>query len=399
MRRDRAGVTTTVTIKMKKFLREIWSASDFGSDALARHAEDAMRDEARHGIYAMAVVTFLMMAGLSCFYLYLGLSTQHLYTFGLLGVLAAHVAASAKRLSRESDLKTLYLLGMVLLSMTALAFTLLAQRDGNFSGPTLSTVVLLFMVVPLVPWGMREALIALGTIYVILTGSTLSAASRFSAHEKLTLQFLMLGAAVIALAVVARTVHVRKGHLEARFDLFRVNEQLVTIAMHDPLTGAKNRRFIEERYDAIVRGYAASRQRFYFCVLDVDRFKALNDTYGHHCGDRVLQRLAHALVSAFAPDDHVVRMGGDEFLVITRTSALEANFARAVQLYNAANANDEAGFRVPTVSLGAARVAAGVVPAFDPLYVAADKALYEAKAERSGSIVEVALDTQTREAA
>ena len=384
---------------MKKFLREIWSASDFDSDALARHAEDAMRDEARHGIYAMAVVTFLMMAGLSCFYLYLGLSMQHLYTFGVLGVLAAHVAASAKRLSRRGDLKPLYLLGMVLLSLTALAFTLLAQRDGNFSGPTLSTVVLLFMVVPLVPWGMREALLALATIYIILTGSTLSAASRFSAHEKLTLQFLMLGAAVIALAVVARTVHVRKGHLEARFDLFRANEQLVTIAMHDPLTGAKNRRFIEERYDAIARSYAASRQGFYFCVLDIDRFKSLNDTYGHHCGDRVLQRLAHALMSAFPREDHVIRMGGDEFVVITRTRALAANFAHATRLFNDANANDETAFAVPSVSLGAARVAAGVTPAFDPLYVAADKALYAAKIDRSGSIVDVAFEMQTREAA
>ena len=358
-----------------------------------------MRDEARHGIYAMAVVTFLMMAGLSCFYLYLGLSTQHLYTFGLLGVLAAHVAASAKKLSAGGDLKTLYLLGMVLLSMTALAFTLLAQRDGNFSGPTLSTVVLLFMVVPLVPWGMREALIALGTIYVILTGSTLSAASRFSAQEKLTLQFLMLGAAVIALAVVARTVHVRKGHLEARFDLFRANEQLVTIAMHDPLTTAKNRRFLEARYDAIVSAYAAAGEPFCFCVLDVDRFKSLNDTYGHLCGDRVLQRLAAALTSAFAPDDHVIRMGGDEFVVITKTRELEATFARATRLFEQANAGDEAGLPAPSVSLGAALVREGSAPPFDPLYLAADKALYAAKIDRVGSVIAVEFGRDRREAA
>jgi diguanylate cyclase len=384
---------------MKKFLREIWSASEFGTDAVARHAEETMRDEARHGIYAMAVVTFLMMAALSCFYVYLGLSTQHLYTFGLLGGLAAHVAASAKKLSRGGDLKTLYLLGMVLLSMTALAFTLLAQRDGFFSGPTLSTVVLLFMVVPLVPWGMREALIALGTIYVILTGSTLSAASRFSANEKLTLQFLMLGAAVIALAVVARTVHVRKGHLEARFDLFRVNEQLVTLAMHDPLTGAKNRRFIEERYDPIVRRHAENRERFAFCVLDIDRFKLLNDTYGHLCGDRVLQRLARALMAAFAPEDHVVRMGGDEFVVITQTADLDDTFRRAIELFGAANGDDEAGFAVPSVSLGAAFVSGSTPPEFDPLYLAADEALYAAKVDRVGSVVAVEFEAPRREAA
>ena len=384
---------------MKKFLRDIWSASEFGTDALANHAKQSMRDEAKQGVYAMALLTLLMMAGLSGFYLCLGLPTQHLYTFGLLAALAAHVAASAKKLSDSADLKVLYLLGMVLLSMTALAFTLLAQRDGNFSGPTLSTVVLLFMVVPLVPWGLREAMIALATIYIILTGSTLSAASRFSPSELLTLQFLMLGAALIALAVVARTVSVRKGHLEARFELFRANEQLVTIAMHDPLTGAKNRRFIEERFDAIVAGYAAAREPFFFCVLDVDRFKALNDSYGHACGDRVLQRFAHALASAFAPGDHVVRMGGDEFVVITRSVDLKARFANAVQLFQHANASDEARFPVPSVSLGAARVEGGIAPHFDPLYLAADEALYAAKADRAGTVVEAAFGNRTREAA
>jgi diguanylate cyclase (GGDEF)-like protein len=381
---------------MKKFLREIWSASDFETDALARHAENAIRDEAKQGIYTMAVVTFLMMAGLACFYLYLGLSTQHLYTFGLLGVLAAHVAASAKKLSENGDLKVLYLLGMVLLSMTALAFTLLAQRDGNFTGPTLSTVVLLFMVVPLVPWGMREALLALATIYAILTGSTLSAAARFTWKELLTLQFLMFGAAVIALAVVARTVHVRKGHLEARFDLFRANEQLVTIAMHDPLTGVKNRRFLEERFDAIAAGYRAAGKSFFFCVLDVDRFKALNDTYGHACGDAVLRRLAAALSGAFATEDHVVRMGGDEFVVITRSSDLRQRFARAIERYR--HGAGDAPMQ-PSVSLGAARVDAGTTPNFDKLYLAADKALYAAKADRAGSVVETEFEPQPAEAA
>jgi diguanylate cyclase (GGDEF)-like protein len=278
---------------------------------------------------------------------------------------------------------------MVLLSLTALAFTLLAQKEGNFTGATLSTVVLLFMVVPLVPWGMREALLALATIYTILTGSTLSAASRFTSHELMALQFLMLGAALIALAVVARTVLVRKGHLEARFDLFRANEQLVTIAMHDPLTSVKNRRFLEERFAGISAGYAAADQPYHFCVLDIDKFKMLNDTYGHAAGDAVLRRLARALTTAFAPDDHVVRMGGDEFVVITRCDDLTARFACVLAL-NATQAESGEHFPQSSVSLGAARVASPVPADFDALYLCADKALYAAKAMGAGSVFETA---------
>ena len=374
---------------IKKLLRDTWSASEFETDALARHASEAMRSEAKQGVYAMALLTLLMMLGLSWFYLYLGLATEHLYTFAVLGVLSVHVAFSAKKLSDTADLKVLYLLGMVLLSLTALAFTLLAQKEGNFTGATLSTVVLLFMVVPLVPWGMREALLALGTIYTILTASTMSAASRFSAHEVLALQFLMLGAALIALAVVARTVLVRKGHLEARFHLFRANEQLVSIAMHDPLTGAKNRRFLEERFEAIADGYNAAGAPFYFCVLDIDKFKTLNDTYGHACGDSVLRRLAHALTTSFEPADHVVRMGGDEFVVITGSGDLAARFARVLQAFNNSDIDSGQGAPRASVSLGGARVAAAAPAAFDALYLVADKALYAAKARGAGSVVEV----------
>lgn len=372
---------------IKQLLRDTWSASDFETDAVARHARDAMRREAKQGVYAMALLTLLMMLGVSWFYVYLGLATEHLYTFALLGLLSAHVAISARKLPETADLKVLYLLGMVLLSLTALAFTLIAQKEGKLTGATLSTVVLLFMIVPLVPWGMREALLALGTIYTILTGSTLSAASRFAAHDVMALQFLMLGAALIALAVVARTVLVRKGHLEARFDLFRANEQLVKIAMHDPLTGAKNRRFLEKRFGLIAMAYAKANQPYYYCVLDIDKFKALNDTYGHICGDAVLRRLAGALATAFDADDHVVRMGGDEFVIITRCEDLHARFARVLAL-NAPDAAVSRGSPCASVSLGAARVPAGVLADFDALYLCADKALYEAKAAGGGSVVE-----------
>src|SRR6266568_4209580 len=140
-----------------KSLRTMWSSTDFGANELTRYASAVMCREARQG------------------------------TFGVLALLALHVAVSARAIT---DIKVLYLLGMMLLAVSGLAFVLLAHRYGVFTATLFSTVVLLFMVVPLVPWGLREALFAVGIIYLIFTGSTLSVAGRFP-HEALwTLQFL-----------------------------------------------------------------------------------------------------------------------------------------------------------------------------------------------------------------
>jgi diguanylate cyclase (GGDEF)-like protein len=384
---------------MRNLLRQTWSASEFDSSAVSALASDALRDEARHGVYAMAFVTFVMMVALSCFNVFTAGETLHLYTFSLLALLAAHVAASARKLSDGSGLQALYLLGIVLLTLTALGFVLVAQRAGTFSGPRLSALVLLFMVVPLVPWGLREALIALAAIYVILTGSMLSAARRFDPHELVMLQFLMIGAALISLALVARMVITRKGHLAARFELGRANEQLAIAAMHDALTGVKNRRFLNENYGSIAARYLAAHGSFRFGVLDIDRFKVLNDTCGHACGDRVLQCLAAALTATLRHEDYVMRMGGDEFVIITAAPDLQQRFERAIALFSRPEGPAGPAAPIVTVCLGAARVSGAVIPSLDALYVAADEALYAAKASGAGKMVEVDLHRAAMEAA
>jgi diguanylate cyclase (GGDEF)-like protein len=384
---------------MRKLLREIWSAGEFERGAVSEFARDALRNEARHGLYAMAFVTFVMMVALSCFSMYAGGETLHLYTFSLLALLAAHVAASARKLPNDAGVRALYLLGIVLLTLTALGFVLVAQRAGTFSGPRLSAIVLLFMVVPLVPWGIREALVALCAIYVILTGSMLSGARRFDAHELVMLQFLMVGAAFISLALVACMVITRKAHIAARFELAQANEQLATAATHDALTGVKNRRFLDENYDRIAAAYVAAKQSFHFGLLDLDRFKALNDTWGHACGDRVLQRLAAALTSTLRREDYVVRMGGDEFVIITAAPDLPQRFERAVELFSQHDRGTDAAVPALTVSLGAARVSGPAVPSLDAIYVAADEALYAAKAAGAGRMVEVEFCLPVMEAA
>jgi diguanylate cyclase (GGDEF)-like protein len=97
----------------------------------------------------------------------------------------------------------------------------------------------------------------------------------------------------------------------------RETEQLsrenATVALTDSLTGLPNRRFFFAKLDEVLRANAKTHERFAVGVLDLDRFKALNDTYGHALGDRVLTEVGARLQGA--ADDQVVvaRLGGDEF--------------------------------------------------------------------------------------
>ena len=371
-----------------KSLRRIWSSTDFGAAELTRYASAAMSREARQGIFILGALTMVLMSGFAVLYYALGQAMEYQYTFGVLALLALHVALSARTIS---DIRVLYLLGMVLLAVSGLAFVLLAHRYGLFTATLLSTVVLLFMVVPLVPWGLREALLAVGVLYAIFTGSTLSAAGRF-AHDALwTLQFLMVGAALISLALVAYAIVVRKEHLEARFNLSAANEKLAKVSLQDPLTGAWNRRFLEEHFDEIVARHAACGQASSIGIVDVDKFKELNDTYGHACGDRVLQQLVKTLTEALEADEYVVRIGGDEFVLIMKDAGARPRLERALERLK----GREGGFaglpEMPSVSIGVARVPPGAQIPLREAYLLADKSLYAAKARGRGLLVESTL--------
>ncbi len=372
-------------------LRKTWSSTDFDAEDLTRFAQPEVARETAQGVFALGTLTMLLMSGLALLYYGLGLSAAHVYTFAVLAILAIHIATSARVIP---DTRVLYLLGMVLLALCGLAFVLLAHRFGHFSPSLFSTVVLLFMVVPLVPWGMREALLAIGVLYVIFTASTFAAARRFTPETLWTLQFLMVSSAVISLSLVARAVVVRKAHLEARFSLTASNEELFRLSNQDALTGAWNRRFLEEHFDAFVGRAAASGVDFCLGVVDVDKFKELNDVHGHACGDRVLQRLVKVLAAALSDDEYVVRMGGDEFVLLMKGYNTRQRLERALEALKGRAEGDPAPAAMPDVSIGLARVGAGTPASLHEVYVVADKALYAAKERPSCSLVEMRLDPE-----
>jgi diguanylate cyclase (GGDEF)-like protein/PAS domain S-box-containing protein len=100
----------------------------------------------------------------------------------------------------------------------------------------------------------------------------------------------------------------------------KLEQQLLRAALRDPLTGCFNRRFLGDMEQAL----DPKEQGWGTIVIDIDNFKDYNDRYGHHIGDRVLIRVARFLLSLVRAEDAVIRIGGDEFLLLLIGATPEA---------------------------------------------------------------------------
>lgn len=145
-------------------------------------------------------------------------------------------------------------------------------------------------------------------------------------------------------------------------------------AEHDPLTGLMNR----AAYDAISGLLKNMPEPLGLALVDVDRFKGINDTYGHIVGDKTLCRVAGLLRGAFRADDFCIRMGGDEFAVIFRNMApdMEVIVCEKIAAINSALQEPADGLPPTSLSVGVAFSEHGFS---DDLYAHADTALYEVK--------------------
>jgi len=98
--------------------------------------------------------------------------------------------------------------------------------------------------------------------------------------------------------------------------LKQAQDKIQELAFYDPLTGLPNRRLLQERLRSAIRGLRDRQASVAVLLLDIDRFKMLNDTKGHHYGDRLLKVVAHRLQDLVSPEDTAARLGGDEFAVV-----------------------------------------------------------------------------------
>ncbi len=211
---------------------------------------------------------------------------------------------------------------------------------------------------------------------------------------------------VTTLAVLSATLltSVLNAHMEARtqalsHSLHLANQELTQLALHDNLTQLPNRLLLAERVSEAIKLANEQGGCFALLFMDLDGFKPINDAYGHHLGDQLLQAVGRRLRDVLPAHDTLARIGGDEFVLLAYLSvpadAMDIA-ARQVELIAAPFAVGEHSLQV-SASIGIA-VFPGDGQAPDELLMNADAAMYAAKSagKNSFSFFEASMNTDAR---
>jgi len=159
-------------------------------------------------------------------------------------------------------------------------------------------------------------------------------------------------------------------------------ERLARLAITDSLTGSHNRRFLQPHSHQPLSKWFGKVD--VCCLyLDVDDFRSLNDRFGREAGDDVLSKLANTIGGAARAQDPMIRMGGDEFVLLLPGCPLDNAKAIADKLIEACNAVETHDQRI-SVSVGLAIAAGGEDKRVKDLISDADQAMYVAKALGGG---------------
>ncbi|WP_426607946.1 putative bifunctional diguanylate cyclase/phosphodiesterase [Pantoea anthophila] len=169
-----------------------------------------------------------------------------------------------------------------------------------------------------------------GMHYVGMAAARFSPSSTMQPHG-LSNPGLAVWVTLITLLILSVTLlssmldaQLRAARLAARLN--RANQELRQLAMHDNLTALPNRVMLEQQLDLAIKQAMLQESRFAVFYMDLDGFKAVNDTWGHHVGDRLLVAVAERLRSQLTTTMLLVRLGGDEFVLMAE--ALDITPAR-----------------------------------------------------------------------
>lgn len=168
---------------------------------------------------------------------------------------------------------------------------------------------------------------------------------------------------------------------EANKELKEKEKIIKNLAYYDKLTGVANRTLFYEISNRLLNHAKENQTLLGLMFIDVNKFKAINDTYGHEIGDKILARVAEMLVEATRDNDVVARYGGDEFLILLPNMKHTDNYnivaSRIIQLKNKTFVIDKKSITV-SLSMGVS-----FYPddgdTVDKLVVKADMAMYQAK--------------------
>jgi diguanylate cyclase (GGDEF)-like protein/PAS domain S-box-containing protein len=155
--------------------------------------------------------------------------------------------------------------------------------------------------------------------------------------------------------------------------------ELQRLATHDPLTALANRRLFDERLEAEIADAIRHQRPLAVAILDLDRFKAVNDAHGHPVGDQVLNAVAERISGGLRKGDLLARIGGEEFGLILSEVFAQGALAAAERARLAVAERDFGVVGPLTISIGVAL--RGDLREASTLYEHADQALYQAKRE------------------
>lgn len=158
-------------------------------------------------------------------------------------------------------------------------------------------------------------------------------------------------------------------------------EKMEKAANIDGLLGIGNRRMLQRKLNTMATDYTP----FSLLLIDVDHFKAINDTHGHLVGDDILRELTQSMENSMRPEDTIGRWGGEEFLVIANGTELESAEMLAQRIREGILQHDFATVGRVTVSIGVAQFHPNM--SISQTFSTADKALYEAKSAGRNRVV------------
>ncbi len=192
-------------------------------------------------------------------------------------------------------------------------------------------------------------------------------------------------------------IRVGERMMELQAELIEARDALAHEAMHDHLTGALNRRAILDGLEKELKRAARRKSTLSIGLLDIDHFKAVNDSYGHQAGDAVLWGFVQTIKGALREYDLVGRYGGEEFVVVapdTVDSARESLYERLRASIADLRTPVQSGEIGVTVSIGVA--GSEIADTVDLILAAADVALYRAKEAGRNRVVHADPDIQAR---
>jgi diguanylate cyclase (GGDEF)-like protein len=208
-------------------------------------------------------------------------------------------------------------------------------------------------------------------VFIAVTGASYAATlALMDLSGNVEIRWLLVTVVVAGLTVAAHAIRTQVNGLV---------ERLHETARTDPLTAMPNRRAFDERLALEIERAARTGEPLTLLMGDIDRFKALNDRFGHAEGDAALAAIGRVLTSECRAIDTPARIGGEEFAVLLPSTEATAALITANRLRAAVSRLTDSDERPLTISFGVAEHPADGATALD-LVAAADRALYAAKA-------------------